>query len=110
MLGLSLYLIIAGDAFVVSRKIMEMSLKPYNRWYYYLLIILLSFGINTAAEDIIKKELLGIKAYQIPSGAMIPTIMIGDRIIVYLKKYKNETPRRVILLSSSILKTHREIL
>jgi signal peptidase I len=94
LLGIALYLIIAGEAFITAKKINVMTLKAYNRWYYFLLVIILSFGINSASEDIIKRELLGIKAYKIPSGAMIPTLLIGDHIIVNLNAYRNDVPQK----------------
>ena len=85
---------IAGEALFAALKIKEIILQPYNKWYYYFLIVIISIGVNIITEDIMKREVLGIKAYKIPSGAMIPTLLIGDHIIVDLKHYRNDSPKK----------------
>ena len=92
--GISAQLLVSADAFSAARKIKEITLNPYNKWYYYVLILLLSNGIDYVTGDIIKKELLGIKAYTIPSGSMIPSLLIGDRMIIDLNHYKKADPKK----------------
>jgi len=87
----------AGEACFTARKKNAIILKPYNKWYFYILFVLLSFALQTIAEGLAKfdfKESMGTKSYKIPSGAMIPTILIGDRIIVDLKYYTNHDPQK----------------
>lgn len=90
--GIAYYLFIAGEALFSAVKKKEIILKSYNRWYYYLLYVILAFGIGTITENISKTESLGIKAYEIPTGTMMPTLLSGDHIIVDLKHYKNNIP------------------
>lgn len=92
--GIAFYLFIAREALFTAIKMKEIILKSYNRWYYYLLFVILAIGINTITEDFIKIESLGIKAYKIPSGTMMPTLLIGDHIIVHLKYYKKNIPKK----------------
>ena len=89
------YLFIIGEAFFVARKKKEILLKSYNKWFSYLLFAIVAVGINMATEDILGIDPFGgIKAYKILSGAMIPTLLIGDRIIVNLKYYTDHKPGR----------------
>lgn len=92
--GIAFYLFIAGEALFAALKIKELGLRPYNKWYYYFLIVIFSIGINTLTDDIMKREVLGIKAYKIPTGTMVPTLLIGDHIIVNLKNYRNNSPEK----------------
>jgi len=56
-------------------------LKPYNRWYFYVgYLILLSLCISTPISAGLKANL--IKAYKLPSGAMEPTLLIGDHVLI----------------------------
>lgn len=71
----------------------DYQLKKYNRWYVYLACwVAASFIIQPIVEISIKKNLL--QAYKIPSGAMIPTLLIGDHILVDKFIYKNNEPQR----------------
>ncbi len=89
------YLFIIGEALFVARKKKEILLKSYNKWYYYLLFAVAAVGINMITEDILKIDPFeGTKAYNIASGAMIPTCLIGDRIIVDLKYYTEHDPQK----------------
>lgn len=89
------YLFIIGEAFFVATRKKEILLKSYNKWFYYLLFAVVAIGVNMITEDILKIDPFGgIKSYKIPSGAMIPTILIGDRIIVDLKYYADHNPQK----------------
>jgi len=55
-------------------------LKPYNKWFIYLFLIIFStFMAQPAVSYIIKKTL--IQAYKIPAGSLKPTLLIGDHIL-----------------------------
>lgn len=82
------------DAIKIARgKSTSYFLKNYNRWYVYLACwILASFIIQPIVETLVKENT--IKAYKISSGAMIPTLLNGDRIFVNKFIYKNSEPQR----------------
>ena len=82
LLLLLTYAYIVGHAIRIARTEGEAyRLKPYNRWYLYLAMFLLSaFGVQPAASTLIKAFL--VQAYKIPSGGMLPTLLIGDHILV----------------------------
>ena len=69
------------------------SMKKINRWYIYLLYwFVASFIIQSIVSITIKTNIA--QAYKIPSGAMKPTILIGDHIITDKFTYKTSEPKR----------------
>lgn len=72
-----------------AKRQQDYVLKPYNTWYYYLLIasgmfaILMLFDINT---------LLGIQTFTIPTTSNNPTFQVGDGLVADMRAYKNKEP------------------
>jgi signal peptidase I len=82
-LSISGLLFIMGDALIIALKKKEIALRPYNRWYFYVLFVILGFAISEIPDIALKAPpFSGIKAYKFPSGSMIPTLLVGDHIIV----------------------------
>jgi signal peptidase I len=80
------------DASITARRLHIIRVKRYNRWYFYILIILFNaFLINLLLEPFIIPP---IKAYKVPAASMTSTLMIGDRVIVNKKYYPNNSPKR----------------
>ena len=91
----SALLFIMGDAFIVALKKKEIVLRHYNRWFFYILFVIFGFGISEISDIFVKVDPFGgIKAYQFPSGSMIPTLLIGDCIIVNTDSYKMDSIKR----------------
>lgn len=86
LLLVGFYIFCIADAVRVSKpKIISYNLKKYNRWYVYLLCWILSvFIFQPLLGSAIKNHI--VQAYKIPSGAMLPTLQIGDHILTK-KKY-----------------------
>lgn len=87
-------LFVIGDAIVVAIRTKEIILKPYNKWYIYLFVAIVTIGISVTTDSYIKSEVIGVKAYKMPAGSMSPTLLIGDHFIVNLKFYKTDRPKR----------------
>ena len=70
------------DAVRLSRKFkFSYDLKKYNKWYVYLLFALITtFVIQPINKFAITQNI--VQAYKIPSGAMKPTLLIGDHFLV----------------------------
>jgi len=68
-------------------------LKEYNRWYVYLLLILMGGGSGTiASTSYIKSNIM--EAFRIPIAQNYPTIIPGDRILANKIVYQKTDPRR----------------
>lgn len=92
--GLGFLIFCILDAIRVSRRNkLTYELKKYNRWYVYVLVLAVNLLlIQPAVESAIKSNIL--QAYRIPSGAMKPTLQIGDHILADKYIYKKTEPKR----------------
>ncbi|MEM6394851.1 MAG: signal peptidase I [Bacteroidota bacterium] len=82
-----IYIII--DGVVNAKRQKEYTLKPYNKWYYYLLI---SIGMVIILMVYDTQKILGIQTFEIPSTANSPTVQAHDLIVADLRAYKNSEP------------------
>lgn len=67
-------------------------LKDYNRWYIYLLLILIGTGSSLGFALHAKNKYL--EAFVVPSNSMFPTIVGPDRILANKAAYKREDVKR----------------
>jgi signal peptidase I len=89
-LGYMIFVLI--DAAITARRLHIIRVKQYNRWYFYILIILINaFLVNSLLSPFIIPP---IKAYKVPAASMTSTLMIGDRVIANKKYYTNKSPKR----------------
>jgi signal peptidase I len=66
------------------------ALKPYNKWYIYLFVILVVTGVEQLLTPAVRDNI--VKAYKIPAGSMQPTIEIGDYVISNQLYYRYHNP------------------
>ena len=92
--GISYFIYCILDAIKGARLLgPSYSLKKYNKWYIYLLCWFIgSCVIQTISETAVKNNIT--QAYKIPSGAMKPTLQVGDHIIADKFTYINSEPKR----------------
>lgn len=89
--GIFIYALI--DAGLLARKMgPDFQLKEYNRWYVYLLFIVVALSYPTNLASSIKENLL--QAFKIPAQTMAPGILRGDRIFINKAIYKIKAPAR----------------
>lgn len=62
-------------------------LQRYNLWYTYV-------AIAVGAFLLVSPTRLAARAYRIPSGAMLPTVQIGDHVITNMALYPRTPPSR----------------
>jgi signal peptidase I len=56
-------------------------LKSYNKWYAYVAYyVVLSYMISPFVATVLKSNI--VEAFKIPASSMVPTLLIGDHIIV----------------------------
>ncbi|MBN2424007.1 MAG: signal peptidase I [Calditrichaceae bacterium] len=89
-LTLFVYMYSIIDAIVYSIKQKEYILQKYNRWYFYVLIIIVTLSMSFIVDS---DSFIGVKSYSIPTSSMEPTVLYGDYIIVDLKYYKTHDPK-----------------
>lgn len=77
------------DAVKYAKKLKTFTLKAYNTWYYYLIIII---GINLILWFYDANSIMGVNSYNLPVTSNEPTIKIGDKIIADLKAYNDIKP------------------
>lgn len=91
LMGIFIYAII--DAGFLARKIGRgYQIKEYNRWYVYLLFIVVALSYPTNLASSIRENVL--QAFKIPSQSMAPDILRGDRVLLNKARYKIKAPER----------------
>jgi len=99
--GMILYLLVTVgffffiviDASRGANELKAITLKPFNKWYIYLVIFLLSnLAIRPLLAWTIKNNIA--RAYKIPSSTMEPALLVGDRLIADMRSYKSQKPQR----------------
>jgi signal peptidase I len=90
ILGFSIFIWL--DALFDAIKLKGVPLKPYNKWYIYLVIVLISGFVNSMISSVTKNNI--VRAYKIPASSMEPALLVGDHFIADMKIYKSEKPKR----------------
>ena len=79
----------ALDAWLISRhQEADHNLKPYNRWYWYVGVALTLILLGEVIRFTI------VKAYKVPSEAMMPTLLLGDHFIINKLMFHFRDPAR----------------
>jgi signal peptidase I len=87
------YLVPIADAVIVARRSGKEYLpRWYNRWYVYLLVFVAVALIGDSVKQALRSHL--VQAYKLPSGSMVPTLLIGDHILTDKTVYKARPPER----------------
>jgi signal peptidase I len=95
-------LFIIGEAFFATRNKKGFILRSYNKWYIYLIIILLLNSIVLIPTNFLTNKVLGFSAYKMPTASMDPTLRIGDYIVANLRYFKkNELERGDLVILQS---------
>lgn len=85
-------LVIMESIRTASKTNSEHRLNPYNRWYVYLIVIVLVSAVDQSVSFAIRDNV--IKAYKIPSKSMQPTIEAGDHVFCNMLYYRHANPAR----------------
>jgi signal peptidase I len=81
------------DAGLLARRIgRDYQIKEYNRWYIYLLFIIVALSYPTNLASSIRDNVL--QAFRIPAPSMAPGILRGDSILLNKAIYKIKAPAR----------------
>ncbi|HEA64615.1 MAG TPA: signal peptidase I [Candidatus Aminicenantes bacterium] len=102
LISMFFLLFIIGEGFFTAIKKKEFILKPYNKLYIYLLIILLINSFVLIPKNFLMNKVLGLSSYKLPTGSMEPTLSIGDYLVTDSKYFKkNELQRGDLVVFQS---------
>ena len=85
------YLIAIIDSSYAARHTKhDYELKDYNRWFIYVIIVLMSTAITIPLAFVVKSTIM--EAFVIPTTSNYPTINPGDRVIANKLTYQKTDP------------------
>ncbi len=79
------------DAGLLARKLKSYQLKEYNRWYLYVLLVVVAVTYPTNLAHSIRTHV--VQAFKVPSRSMSPGILPGDYVLLNKAAYKVQAPR-----------------
>ena len=88
IIAISWFIFIIFDSIVTANKVKEIELHNYNKWYIYVIFLLLIHFISLLPKNL----LLSFKAYSVASSAMEHTLLIGDYLMVNKSAYWVRNP------------------
>lgn len=88
-LGLLYLAWVVWDAVRLARGATSYSLRRFNRWYLYLLLGLAS---PYAVRPLV--AFLPVRAFQVPSSSMEPTLVPGDHLVADMARWRKHAPSR----------------
>jgi len=89
--GLFLDTLLSIQAFIKARRVNAMELRPYQRWWVYLLFTLVLYGLPDGYGYLLPSR---IRSFQIPSESMVPNLLVGDRLVADGWAYWHSDPKR----------------
>jgi signal peptidase I len=92
--GVAFFVFCVADAALIAKRKKE-AYEPakYNRWFVYVGYALIAGLLGQALSSFIVIPNL-IQSFKLPSGAMEPTLLIGDQILVNKHIYRTSEPKR----------------
>jgi len=83
---------IIDSAYLAKRTKTDYELKDYNRWYVYVLLILIVTGGSIGSALYLRDQTL--EAFRVPAASCYPNIVPNDRILANKSVYKGTDPQR----------------
>jgi signal peptidase I len=90
MFGIFVYAVI--DSGLLARRLKTYQLKEYNRWYLYVLLVVVAAAYPTNLANSIRANVL--QAFKVPTSSMSPGILPGDHVLLNKAIYKTQAPQR----------------
>jgi signal peptidase I len=91
LLGFVVDFFFAIHAYREAKRVGAVALKPFQRWWIYLGFGILLYGLPGGYGLIIPERFL---SFQIPSESMVPTLLVGDRLVADGWAYWHASPHR----------------
>ena len=90
--GIIQLIAIIDSACIAKRLRADYELKDYNRWYVYVLLVLIVTGGGLGSALYMRGQTL--EAFRVPAASCYPAIVPNDRILANKSAYKTEDPRK----------------
>lgn len=91
---LAITLVMAIDVVRLAIKQREIRANWYNRWWIYLVFVLVAMGMTGAFELMGGNKVLAVRTFSIPSISNLPTLQVGDHFIADNRAYELRGPAR----------------
>ena len=92
LLSVAAFIAIIVDAIRGAKKAKSYQPEKYNRWFVYMLAIVLSLGVGWSLKLAIRDVML--KPYRVPTASMCPTILAGDYFLSNKLYFCSHNPKR----------------
>jgi signal peptidase I len=79
------------DAILQARRSVESQRKPYQRWWVYIGVAVLTVFVEALVADLIRHYY--VEAFYLPTGSMQNTLLAGDRFLVDRLVRRHRDPR-----------------
>ncbi len=90
--GIIQLIAIIDSAYLAKHTKTDYELKDYNRWYVYVLLVLIVTGGSIGSALYLRDQTL--EAFRVPAASCYPTIVPNDRILANKSVYKDIDPQR----------------
>jgi signal peptidase I len=90
--GIIQLIAIIDSAYLAKHTKRDYELKDYNRWYVYVLLVLIVTGGSTGSALYLRDQTL--EAFIVPTASNYPTIVPNDCILANKNIYKSIEPKR----------------
>ena len=90
--GIIQIIAIIDSAFLASQTKADYLLKDYNKWYVYVLLVLIVTGGSIGSGLYLRDQT--IEAFSVPTASNYPTIIPGDRFLANKLAYRKSEPKR----------------
>ena len=90
-IGFVFDIVFAVQAYREARRLGEVPLQKYQRWWAYIGFAVLLYGVPDGYGTLYPERFL---SFQIPSESMVPNLLIGDRLVADGWAYQNKEPQR----------------